>query len=113
MRTPAGLQNLSALADVAQIPVADRIALSDASLRRWVAIAIVMAFLVVNGAVLFGVWSVFMTDVELLVRQTGGFTAKDRLVTTELLMTLIGATTVQLGALIVLIGKYLFPAPKP
>jgi hypothetical protein len=33
-------------------------------------------------------------------------------ITSTLLMTLVGATTVQLGALTILMGKYLLPAPK-
>lgn len=112
MAFPAGSpQPLSVLSNVAQVPVADRIALSDAGLRKLVAVAIVFAFLVVNGAVLWGIWLVFQKDIDLLTRAGSNFTAADRLGTTNLLMTLVGATTVQLGALIVLIGKYLFPAP--
>jgi hypothetical protein len=86
--------------------------ISDAGLRKVVAIAIVVAFLVVNALVLLGVWIAFKEDIELLTRNGTNFGPKDRLVTTELLMTLVGATTVQLGALIVLMGKYIFPAPK-
>jgi hypothetical protein len=40
------------------------------------------------------------------------YAAADRIVTAGLLMTLVGATTVQLGALTILMGKYLFPTPK-
>jgi hypothetical protein len=65
-----------------------------------------------NGAVLFGIWLAFEEDVELLTRSGSTFVAADRLVTTNLLIALLGATTVQLGTLIVLIGKYLFPAPR-
>jgi hypothetical protein len=66
----------------------------------------------VNGLVLWGVWLAFQEDVALLTATGSKYTAADRLVTTNLLMTLIGATTVQLGAMIVLMGKYLFPTPK-
>ena len=93
--------------------VADKIALSDAGLRKFMVSSILAAFIFANGAILLGVWCAFRNDVELLTRAASGFTAKDRLVTTELLMTLVGATTVQLGGLVVLMGKYLFPAPKP
>ncbi len=92
------------------LTVADRIARSDARLRIWVAIAVVVTFLCVNGAVLLGIWFAFQHDIAMLAISNGSFLAKDRLVTTELLMTLVGATTVQLGGLIVLIGKYIFPA---
>lgn len=103
---------LGAVRGAPWVSTADKIALSDAGLRKLVAVAIVLAFLVVNGAVLWGIWIVFQTDIQLLTRPGSNFTAADRLVTTNLLMTLVGATTVQLGALIVLMGKYLFPTPK-
>jgi hypothetical protein len=105
-------RTLGSVLEDGQIPVADRIALSDAGLRKLVAVAIVLAFLVVNGAVLWGIWIVFQKDIELLTAVGSKFAASDRIVTTNLLMALVGATTVQLGALIVLIGKYLFPAPR-
>jgi len=105
-------QSLSSLTDEAPVTVADKIALSDAGLRKLVAIAIVAAFLLVNAMVLWGVWMAFKQDIAMLSRPETNFTPKDRLVTTELLMTLVGATTVQLGALIVLMGKYIFPAPR-
>ena len=94
------------------ISVQDKIALDEARTRKWVAIAIVTAFIFVNGAVLWGIWQVFLTDIDLLTRSGSAFKASDRIVTTNLLISLVSATTVQLGALIVLIGKYLFPAPK-
>jgi hypothetical protein len=109
---PSTAQPLSSLSNVSPVSTAEKIALSDAGLRKVVAVAIVLAFLAVNGAVLWGIWVVFQKDIDLLTRAGSNFTAADRLVTTNLLMTLVGATTVQLGALIVLMGKYLFPAPR-
>ena len=107
-------RSLTSLTEKAPIPVpvADQIALSDAGLRKLVAMAIVAAFLLVNAMVLWGVWTAFKQDIEMLTRPVANFAPKDRLVSTELLMTLVGATTVQLGALIILMGKYIFPAPK-
>ena len=112
-------RNLSAGVTTTPVSVAEEIALSDAGsrrsdagLRRLVAGSIVVAFLVVNGAVLLGIWMLFKQDNEHLLRAGSNFLPADRLVTTNLLMTLVTATTVQLGALIVLIGKYLFPAPR-
>jgi hypothetical protein len=106
-------QTISESAADAALSVADQIALSDAGLRKFVVGAIVVAFLIVNGGVLLGIWVAFRTDIELLTQSGSKFAAADRLVTTNLLMTLVGATTVQLGALIVLIGKYLFPVSEP
>ena len=105
-------RKVSAGGTTTPLTVAEEIVRSDAGLRRLVAGSIVVAFLVVNGAVLLGIWMVFTKDNEHLLRAGSNFTPSDRLVTTNLLITLVGATTVQLGTLIVLIGKYLFPAPK-
>jgi hypothetical protein len=93
-----------------QISVQDRIALSDAKLRGGVAIAIVVTFMIANGIVLAGVWLMFHQ--EMIALQNKVYAASDRVITGSLLMTLVGATTVQLGALTILTGKYLFPAPK-
>jgi hypothetical protein len=93
-----------------QISVQDRIALSDAKLRGGVAIAIVVTFMIANGIVLAGVWLMFHQ--EMIALQNKVYAASDRVITGSLLMTLVGATTVQLGALTILMGKYLFPAPK-
>jgi len=93
------------------VSVQDRIALSDARLRGAVAIAIVVTFVIANGIVLAGVWLMFGQEMSAL--QNKVYAASDRVVTSALLMTLVGATTVQLGALTILMGKYLFPTPKP
>jgi hypothetical protein len=113
---PAGIasieKKLSDLAKPALLPTSEQIALWDAKLRWWVAVVIVAAFLIVNWLVLWGIWRVYQEDIELLTLPGSKFTATDRLVTTNLMITVIGATTVQLGTLIVLMGKYLFPAPR-
>ena len=103
---------LSALAGFSPVSVADRIALADAGLRKFVVTVVVVAFLAVNGIVLLGIWLAYLKDVDLLAAAGSNFKPSDRLVTTNLVMTIVGATTVQLGGLIVLIGKYLFPASK-
>jgi hypothetical protein len=38
-------------------------------------------------------------------------TAAERVVTAQVLMALLGATTVQLGSMAVIMAKYLFPGP--
>ena len=84
--------------------VADSIALSDAALRQDVTKRIVRAFLQVNGVVLATVLVMFVVDCAFL--GFGTVKAADRLVSTNVLMSLIGATTVQLRDAI-LMGKYL------
>ncbi len=66
------------------------------------------AFLQVNGVVLATVLVMFVVDCVFL--GIGKLQAADRLVSTNVLMALIGATTVQLGAIVILMGKYLFPS---
>lgn len=96
------------LASQRQSSVADSIALSDAKLRQDVAAKIVGTFIQVNGVVLIIVAIMFAADVALLIN--GKIAATDRLVATNVLIALISATTVQLGAIVILMGKYLFPA---
>jgi hypothetical protein len=91
------------------VSVQDTIALGDANLRKWVALAIVTTFVLANAIVLAGVWLMFQQEVAALRDHVYG--AADRVITSHLLMALVGATTVQLGALTILMGKYLFPAP--
>lgn len=72
--------------------------------------AIVATFVIANAIVLAGVW--FMFNEELAALQNKVYPASDRVITSQLLMALVGATTIQLGALTILMGKYLFPAPR-
>jgi hypothetical protein len=90
------------LASNVAVGVQDRIALSDARLRGWVATAIVVTFVIANGFVLAGVWLMF--NQEMAALQAGLYKAPDRVITSQLLMALVGATTVQLGALTILMG---------
>ncbi len=101
---------ISRVAGSVTVSVPDRIALSDARLRTWVAVSIVATFIIANGIVLAGVWLMF--NREMVALQGKVYDASLRVITSSLLMTLVGATTVQLGALTILMGKYLFPAPK-
>ncbi len=90
--------------------VHERIAWADAKLRRMVALWIVGTFIVANGIVLLGVW--FMFQQEMAALRDHVYAAGDRVISSQLLMVVVSATTVQLGALTILMGKYLFPAPK-
>ena len=93
------------------ITVPDWIAIRDAKLRRTVALVIVTAFVLANAIVLLGVWFMFQQEVAALRDKV--YPASDRVITGTLLMTIVGATTVQLGARSILMGKYLFPPPRP
>lgn len=89
------------------ISVQDRVALGELSLRQEAARKILIIFLAANVLVLTGLAVCFAFDVALL-RQTL-IKPDERLVTTEVVMTVIGATTVQLGAIMYTIARYLFP----
>ena len=39
--------------------------------------------------------------------------AGDRIISAQVIMTLLGATTVQVGAIAVVIARYLFPGRQP
>ncbi len=90
--------------------VAESIALSDAALSQQVAARVVHTFILINSAVLGIVTAVFLADCLLL--SYGKIGAADRLVSTNVVLALISATTVQLGGIALLMGKYLFPV-KP
>lgn len=56
------------------------------------------------------VWAFLAVCLVMDVVMAGGGVTHEPLVTTEVLMALLGATTVQLGVLAVTIGNYLFPS---
>jgi hypothetical protein len=91
--------------------VADRIALSDARVRATVSYAIIAAFLIVNLATLYGIYILYRSDADNLRAKLIG--PDQRVIDTSVVIALLGATTVQLGAMAVIMAKYLFPLPRP
>ncbi len=84
----------------------DRIArIADIAARVGMAVVIAIVFVGLNCAVMWFVYRVFKADIAFILAKTD--TA--RIVTTEVLMSLIGATVVQVGVTIVAIVNYLFP----
>ena len=91
------------------VPVKDQIALSDAAIRRNVAAWIMALFGIVNLFMLgFIVWLAWMDHAEMV---TGLIKPADRLVDNKVVIALLGATTVQLGAIAVIITKFVFKSP--
>jgi hypothetical protein len=88
-----------------------RVRRADAALRRWMARRVMWAFILGNAVTLcaFGalVW-LDQSDIEAKVVAPG-----DRLITSQVFMALLGATTVQVGTIAVLMTRYLFPARQP
>ena len=99
---------LSAL-DVNVGSVDDQVKLGDLELRKEVARKVVALFILANLFVLAFLGIIFAYDV-ILIRH-GFIMPGDRLITSELLMTLVGATAVQVGTIMVSISIYLFPKP--
>ena len=108
----AGPVGVGSFADREGYTVAEEIALTDAKVRGHVSYAIAAAFVLTNVLTLVGVGYIFGADNANIIAHV--MESKDRVITPRVVMTIIGATTVQLGSLALIMGKYLFPAtPKP
>jgi len=79
----------------------------DADLRKRMAYWIIGAFIAANVVTLIALGILARLD-------QGNIAAKliepgDRIITSQVFMALLGATTVQVGAIMVIIARYLFP----
>jgi hypothetical protein len=91
------------------LSVPDKIALSDAQIRRNIAYAIMCLFAIVNIATLWFIYFLFEADQrDLAARLTD---ASGRIINAHVIITLLGATTVQLGTVMVIMARYVFKAP--
>lgn len=81
---------------------------ADTTFRGWMVFAMCVLFLGLNAAVMWFLWQAFQQDVSLMTAKPP-WVASDRLVTTNVLMSLIGATVVQTGVGFIAIVSYLFP----
>lgn len=100
--------SLDRVADSVTGSVTDQIALKDAELRQWMARWMVWLFAIANVMVLAVIAGLVWLD-------QGNLGAKliapgDRIIGNQVVMTLIGATTVQVGTIAVIIARYLFPS---
>jgi len=89
------------------LSVDDRIKLDDQSLRRSLTIGLVWTFIVGDLFTLCALaWLVQLdqSNIETHLIQPG-----DRLITSQVIMALLGATTVQIGTIAAIIARYLFP----
>lgn len=92
------------------VSVENRIALGEHEMRRNVAYAVIATFALLNLTV-FALLTWFDScDRALIV--AGKLEPERRLLSTELLMTIVGATTVQMGAIAYIVATYLFPKPR-
>ena len=91
------------------VSVAEHIALTDAKVRQNVSYVVTCAFVIANVLTLAGVAYVFHEDNANIVARL--IEPGDRVITPHVIMTIVGATTVQPGALALTMGRYLFPGP--
>lgn len=120
-RPPIPIINLREAADESRLTVDQRIRLGDAQVRQQVsqgnldmrqrmARGVGWTFGIANGVTLLGVAVLAGLDQWNMVNDT--ITTADRIVDQKVVMTLIGATTVQVGAIAFIIARYLFPAAE-
>lgn len=88
-------------------PVADRIALGDLDIRKRFANTTMWLFIGTNAFVLAGLGIVYWQDTLQII--AGRLNPTERIVDAKVVMTLIGATTVQLGAVVYTMARAIFP----
>ena len=103
---------LSEIAEREGLSVAELIALRDADLRQWMANYVLPAFKWANGLTLAALGLLVILDEANLYVDL--IDPSDRIINHQVIMALLGATTVQLGSIAVIIARYLFPTgPAP
>jgi len=107
MVSVSGEIRLSHEADREKLSVDDELKRRDADLREWMANRIVPAFLLANGLTLGAIGVLWLVDELNVVFHLAA--PSDRIITSGVIMALLGATTVQVGAIAAVIARYLFP----
>ena len=90
-----------------EMSVQDRLRIGESTLRNELARKIIRTFVAVNSAVLLLIIAFGVSDTILVVHKFVG--PNERLITTQILLAIIGATTVQLGAIAITLSNWLFP----
>jgi len=99
--------SLNAVEEKQPITISDQILLSDSATRKRVTYTIVSAFILANISTYIMIYLIYYRDqAELAAHMV---LPQQRTITTGIVISVIGATTVQLGALALAIGRYLFP----
>ena len=90
------------------ISVGEQIALTDSRIRQHVSYVIAGTFVLANILTLFGIAYVFRVDNANIAGHV--IDAGGRVITPNVIVALVSGTTVQLGALALTMGRYLYPA---
>lgn len=85
----------------------DELKQADQNLRQWMATRIVWTFIAGNIVTLVVLGGLAWLDQNNIEHHL--ISPEDRLVTYQVLMALLGATTVQVGTIAAIIARYLFP----
>ena len=99
--------NLNEVAEQEELSVKDQIALQDADLRKRIGSPIVWTFIGGNVVTMLGFAGLVYVDQSNMAKYL--ITPDQLIITEKVIMTLIGATTVQIGTIAVIIARYLFP----
>jgi hypothetical protein len=89
------------------VSVKDRVTLQDANLRQRVAYWTIWTFSGADLATLLALGGLAGLDQSNIASKL--IAPGDRIITSQVFMALLGATTVQVGAIMVIIARYLFP----
>jgi CRISPR/Cas system-associated protein Csm6 len=90
-----------------QLSVDDRIKLDDQNLRQGVADRVMRTFVRANAVTLVVLCTlVALDEINIWLHLIA---PTDRIITNQVIMALLGATTIQVGAIAAIIARYLFP----
>jgi hypothetical protein len=84
---------------------------ADTVSRLGMVVVISILFIFLNYSVMSFIGDAFKSDID-LIKSKSGFNPSDRLVNAQVIMSLIGATVIQVGVTVVAIVSYLFPKAK-
>ena len=107
----ATVVSLEQEADRERLSVADQVSLRDADLRDWMAKYVMPVFLGTNLVTLTVLGLLIWLDQSNI--ESNLIRPSDRIIGSQVIMALLGATTVQVGAIAALIARYLFRGRQP
>ena len=107
LRATGAIVSLGSVAEREGLSVADQIALQDAEQRKAITARMVQTFVAANAVTLLAVALLVVLDEFNLWSKLAP--AGDRIITQQVIIGLLAATTVQVGAITVIIARYLFP----
>jgi hypothetical protein len=85
----------------------DELRKREADLRDWMAKVVIPVFLWANGLTLGAI--ALLVGLDEVNIGLDWIAPGDRIISAQVIMAMLGATTVQVGAIAVLIARYLFP----